>query len=114
MSRPLTREQQEERVRAILSHPPTATHAQVSQATGYDREIVRRVRVGLRFADVLPELERLEPELTGARCRECVQWEPCQSQIDGQRLGRCTLGIPEARSDGQSWARGCGAFTRAG
>jgi hypothetical protein len=112
MTRPLSLRQKEARVRAILAHPFTATHAAVAAATGFDREIVRRIRVGARYADLLPELERMEPERLDARCHQCVQWEPCKVKVSGERLGRCTLGIPECRSDGQTWARGCGAFSR--
>ena len=97
-------------VRAILAHPPTATHSAIGAELGVGREVVRRIRLGQRWSDVAPEIERLEPDQIGRECRWCVHWEP-RAGNDGR--GRCGLGIPEPRTEGLTWARGCGAYTRA-
>ena len=104
------RERIEALVRAILAHPPTTTHSAIGAELGVGREVVRRVRLGLRWSEVAPELERFEPDQAGRECRWCVHWEP-GAGIEGR--GRCGLGIPEPSTEGLTWARGCGAFTRA-
>jgi hypothetical protein len=103
-----TPEQREERVRLILAFPPTATHLHIAEQTGISRETVRRVRVGQMWAKVAPELERMEPDQSSRQCRWCIHWEPRAAA----GRGCCGLGIPEPQTDGQTYARGCGAFTR--
>lgn len=109
MAKALSPEQNIERVRAILSYPPTVSHAEVSLRTGYDREIIRRIRIGLKFSDVLKELPRMDPKQSSSRCCHCSQWD-----IGSDGRGKCSLGIPESKTDGQTWARGCAAFTFGG
>lgn len=106
----LSAEAKIERVLAILSYPLTSSHMSVAAATGFDREIVRRIRLGIKFSDILPELPRMDPEVSRARCNQCVQWKPAD-KVEADRYGECTLGIPECKTDGTKWARGCGAFT---
>lgn len=106
-------DQREQCVRAILSFPAGVRHAVIAAQTGINRETVRRVRYGRLWAQVLPELARLEPETTLDRCQQCVQFIPCRSSVEGIRRGRCALGIPECVTEGPTWARGCGAFSRA-
>jgi hypothetical protein len=89
-------------VRAVLSQSPALGHTEVAALAGVDRDTARRVRLGLKWADVLPELPRLDPATWAASCLQCKQWE-----ADGER---CMLGIPECKSEGPTWARGCGAF----
>ena len=108
---PFTPQEREIRVQAILSQPPTASHAAVMRTTGYDRETIRRVRLGTLWADVLPHLERMSPEAAPIRCNRCVHWERRSSHAGD--IGTCGLGIPEPEIEGQTWARGCGAFTQA-
>jgi transposase-like protein len=89
-------------VRAILSQSPALTHGDTAALAGVARNTARLVRLGLQWADVLPELPRLDPATWAASCLQCKQWE-----ADG---GRCMLGIPECKSEGPTWARGCGAY----
>ena len=93
-------------VRNILSRSPLETHAAIAERFGCHRETVRLVRFGRRWADVAPDLERLDPAASGANCYLCCHW----SQGDGDNPAGCTLGIPEAATDGQIYARGCGAY----
>lgn len=99
-------ESREELVRSILSRSPLETHAAIAEQLGCHRETVRLVRFGRRWADVAPELERLDPAASGANCYLCCHWR----QGGGDNPGACTLGIPEAATDGQLYARGCGAY----
>lgn len=92
-------------VRAILARPADQSHQSVARALGLSRETVRKVRYGLQWADLAPELERLDQASQGAFCSWCVHWKAAGT-------GSCTLGIPEAVSEGQLHARGCGAFKR--
>lgn len=99
----------EESVRLVLSQPPDMRLAEIAELAGLDKETARRIRVGLRFADVAPELPRLTVEQMGRRCWLCVQWEGAAGASGADRYGRCHLGIPEA-TESQLWARGCGAY----
>jgi hypothetical protein len=99
-------------VRAVLSQPPDLSLAEISELTGINRDTVRRIRLGLIWSDVLPELERMTAEESSRRCSGCVQWVPPSGKGREHRYGRCHLGIEEA-TETQTWARGCGAFMRA-
>lgn len=94
--------QHEAVVRAILSRSPDVPHMVVAADLGIHRDTVRKVRYGLQWSNVLPDLERLDPDQAGARCWACVQWTG----------DRCGLGIPECATEGHTWARGCGAFSQ--
>jgi len=102
--------QREARVRAVLNFPPTAIPSLAAAALGIDQTTFRRIRLGRLWGDVLPELERMTPEQTQRLCWQCVQWKASTSRAGGDRQGRCLLGVPECRTDGHTWARGCGAF----
>jgi len=99
-------------VRAVLSQPPHFSLVQISEIIGIDRDTVRRIRLGLIWSDVLPELPRMTAEESSRRCWACVQWVPPSGTGREHRYGRCHLGIQEA-TETQTWARGCGAFMRA-
>jgi len=97
--------EQEAAVRAILKRSPAESHQSVAAALGLHRATVRKIRFGLQWPDVLPELDRLEERHSGAYCYRCTHWSK-------KGEGSCTLGIPEAALEGQLAARGCGAFNR--
>ena len=99
-------------VGAVLSQPPDFSLVQISEITGIDRDTVRRIRLGLIWSDVLPDMERMTAEKSSRRCWSCVQWVPPSGTGREHRYGRCHLGIQEA-TETQTWARGCGAFMRA-
>ena len=99
-------------VRAVLSQPPDLSLAEISEITGINRDTVRRIRLGLIWSDVLPEMDRMTAEQSSRRCQACVQWVPPSGTGREHRYGRCHLGIQEA-TETQTWARGCGAFMRA-
>ena len=102
----------EEMVRGVLSQPPDWSLSQIAAATGIERDTARRIRLGIRYPDVLPELPRMTLEEFRRRCSSCVQWEGPVGPSGSDRYGSCKLGIPEARET-QTWARGCGAYMAA-
>ena len=101
----LVTSQQVEVVRAVLERAPTESHQAAAAALGLSRHTVRKIRFGLQWPEVLPELERLEERHSGAYCYRCCHWSE-------KGEGSCTLGFPEAALEGQLAARGCGAFSR--
>ena len=102
----------EAKVRAVLTQPPNLSLAEIAELTGIHPNTVRRIRLGLIHADVLPEMDRMTAEESSRRCWSCVQWVPPSGIGREHRYGRCHLGIQEA-TETQTWARGCGAFMRA-
>jgi hypothetical protein len=96
-------------VRLVLSQPPHLSLSQIAELTGIERDFARRIRLGLRYGDVLPELPRMTLEGSRRRCQNCVQWVPPAGSGRLHRYGRCHLGHEEA-TETQTWARGCGAF----
>ena len=107
-----TRLSPEQMVRLVLGQPPDWSLAQIAEATGIERDLARRIRLGIRFSDVLPGLPRMTREESQRRCSGCVQWVPPSGSGREHRYGRCHLGIPEA-TEIQTWARGCGAYAPA-
>ena len=102
----------EESIRQVLAQPPDMSLADIAELVGIDRDTARKIRLGLRFAHVAPELPRMTLEESRRRCWACVQWEAPRGQGGSDRFGSCHLGIPEAQ-ESQTWARGCGAFAPA-
>jgi hypothetical protein len=88
-------------VRAVLTAPPGMSNQATADATGCNRESVRRIRLGILWGDVLPRLPRFTAANYTARCTACVQWT-------GET---CGLEIPEA-AENPRYARECSAFMR--
>ena len=103
------RPSREATVRQVLNQPPNLSLAEISKLTGIDPDTVRRIRLGIIYADVLPELDRMTAEESSRRCWDCVQWVAPSGSGREHRYGRCHLGIQEA-TETQTWARGCGAY----
>jgi transcriptional regulator with XRE-family HTH domain len=102
----------EELIRQVLAQPPDVSLVEIAKLTGLSKDVVRRIRLGLRFKDVAPDLPRMTLEESQRRCYDCVQWEGPIGPGGADRYGRCHLGIPEA-TESQTWARGCGAYAPA-
>ena len=93
-------------VRSILGRSPLETHAAIAERFECNRETVRNIRFGLQWADVAPELERLDLiTYNDATCYRCIHGRPV-----GENNGPCILDSPEAAIDGPTYARGCGAY----
>jgi hypothetical protein len=99
-------------VRLVLSQPPDWNLPQIAELTGIGRDTARKIRLGIRYPQVLPELPGMTAEESSRRCRGCVQWVPPSGTGRKHRYGRCHLGIAEA-TETQTWARGCGAYMAA-
>lgn len=110
-------DKREEITRAVLNAPIELSHKRLALQLGINRELVRMIRYGLTYTNVLPDLLRLEPDQPRRRCDQCVHWvaerlrKRNENQEDIRRLGHCSLGIPEA--DNLRYGRGCGAFAKA-
>ena len=102
----------EEMVRRVLSQPPHLSLAQIAELTGIKPDAARRIRLGIRFRDVLPEIPRMTLEESRRRCQNCAQWNPPAETGRANRYGSCDLGHVEA-TETQTWARGCGAYSPA-
>jgi hypothetical protein len=115
--RPISTAERERITRHVLLAPIEASHKVVGAAVGIGRSLTCMIRYGKAYADVLPDLPRLEPDQTRRRCDQCVHWiaerirTRSETQEDVRRLGKCSLEIPEAEN--MRYARGCGAFTKA-
>ena len=115
--RPITLAEKQHVTRHVLLAPIEVSHQIVGDQVGIGRSLTRMIRYGQAYADVLPELPRLEPDQTRRRCDQCVHWKAqrirtrSETQDDIRRHGFCTLEIPEAEN--MRYARGCGAFTKA-
>ena len=97
-------------VRAVLTQPRWFSHVDIAAAVGCSHDTVRKIRLGLRHCDILPNLPRMTTATYQRRCRMCVQWEPDLAVAAEPCDGYCKLGIPEAAEEGQHWARSCAAF----
>lgn len=93
-------------VREILAAPQEVRHTELGQQLGCSRETVRRVRFGLMWGGIAPELERQPRERTGAVCTGCRLFEA--------KASTCSQGYPEAFHDGGEanlrYAQQCPAF----
>ena len=93
-------------VREILAAPQDVRHTELGQQLGVSRETVRRVRFGIMWPTVAPELERQPRERTGALCTGC--------RLFGAKAAACSQGYPEAfNDDGDAnlrYAQQCPAF----
>ena len=113
-----TLEEQEAVCRTVLTAPIETTSAALAEQVGRSPEFVRMVRLGLRYANVLPDLERITPAAMTRTCVDCSLFhhQPGRMQNNGNPgarvCGVCTIGIPEAENI--SFARGCGAFQAVG
>ena len=110
--------QREAMVRAILSAPIEMNHQTIAEQVGIGRENVRLIRIGLRHANLAPELPRIDPRHVTRKCTQCRHFIHKKSRtidpkagIDHKSMGSCGLGIPEAYY--LAYARGCGAFAEA-
>ena len=82
----------EEMVRRVLNQPPDWSLAQIDAATGIKADAARRIRLGIRYRDVLPELPRMTIEESWRQCSNCVQWNAPSGSGRKHRYGSCNLG----------------------
>ena len=102
---------------AVLTAPCELPSAVLADRVGLSRQLVRQIRIGDRYAEVLPHLPRIEPQAMQRSCLHCELFLARPSRLrgkDGSDIhshGRCSIGIPEAEIC--HYARGCGVFVEA-
>jgi hypothetical protein len=104
-----TREEREAIALAVLTAPCETPSAVLADRVGVAREMVRCIRIGTRYASVLPHLERIDPAAMVRTCMDCALFERTPRRVhQANGCGQCSLGYPEAENI--HYARGCGAF----
>jgi len=108
-------------IRAILTAPISITNEALRQQFAIkDRKTVANIRLGRTCKNIAPELPRLTsipPDYARRQtCKMCKLFEPTPCRIDRidsersiQRLGYCTIGIPEC-NDSLHFASQCPSF----
>jgi len=102
---------------AVLTAPCELPSAVLADRVGLSRQLVRQIRIGDRYAEVLPHLPRIDPQAMQRSCLDCQLFLARPSRLRGDDgldvrvYGRCSIGIPEAANI--HYARGCGAFVEA-
>ena len=66
---------------------------------GCSRELIRQIRSGLIYKDLLPEWFRSPPKAGDPTCEQCKFW------IEG-----CSMGFPDPEIEGPRFARDCSVF----
>lgn len=79
-------------IRAIVEAPLSVPHAELARQVGVGVDTCRRIRYGISWSEVLPELPRHTPrKALDYNCRSCRLFD-----------GMCTLRYPESiGSDGR-------------
>jgi len=111
-----TTQEREQITRTVLSAPLETPSKAIAEQLGLSRQMVASIRIGRRYADVLPHLPRVEPEAMQRTCLNCALFHHQPGRLrdensDTRTYGRCSIGIPEA-AESLHYARGCGAFQR--
>jgi hypothetical protein len=66
---------------------------------GCSRELIRQIRSGLIYKDLLPNWFRSPPTAGDPTCQQCIHWS------DG-----CSMGFPDVEIEGPRFARDCSVF----
>jgi hypothetical protein len=97
-------------VSAVLAMEPETVVKDAARELGIHRSTFNRIRLGLMYHDVLPDLRRLTSEQTRRSCELCVHWNEPKEPIKNP----CGIKIPECKQRGRQWARMCSCFKPAG
>ena len=109
-----TKEEREAIALTVLTAPCETPSAVLADRVGLSRQLVRQIRVGDCYAEVLPHLPRIDPDAMKRSCLDCQLFHHQLGRLRGDDgsdvrvYGRCSIGIPEAANI--HYARGCGAF----
>jgi hypothetical protein len=77
----------------------TDGHQSLADQHGCSRELIRQIRSGLIYKDLLPYWFRSPPKAGDPNCQQCKFWS------DG-----CSMGFPDAEIEGPRFARDCSVF----
>lgn len=102
--------EREELTRGVLLMPLEMSHALIAERFGIQRETARKIRYGQINADVASDLPRVEKGQLTRSCQQCIHWDTRlhRDRPSGDRLGACSLDLPEGGERG--FARLCAAF----
>jgi len=101
---------------AVLTAPCELPSAVLADRVGLSRQLVRQIRIGDRYAEVLPHLPRIDPQAMQRSCLDCQLFLARPYRLRGddgsdvRSFGSCSIDIPEAANI--HYARGCGAFVK--
>ena len=77
----------------------TDDHKSLAKRYGCSRELIRQIRNGSIYKDLLPEWFRSPPKAGDPTCEQCKFWS------DG-----CSMGFPDPEIEGPRFARDCSVF----
>ena len=83
----------------IAIRQSTDGHQSLADQHGCSRELIRQIRSGLIYRDLLPEWFRSPPKAGDPTCEQCRFWS------DG-----CSMGFPDAELEGPRFAHDCSVF----
>ena len=89
----------------------TDSYQLLADQHGCSRELIRQIRSGLIYKDLLPEWFRSPAKAGDPTCRQCqfyVEAKPEQIEVEAQKES-CSLGIPEFDAEGVRAIRDCSA-----
>lgn len=89
----------------------TDNHQELANQYGCSRELIRQIRNGKIYRDLLPKWFRAPAKDGDPTCRQCqfyVEAKPEQVEVDAQEQS-CSLGIPEFETQGVRAIRDCSA-----
>lgn len=98
-------------VKEILRAPANSLPRDLAEQFGCHVQLVRDIRRGRGYMDVLPNLRRIPfVDRTGG-CHGCVYYVPRQKRQDNTYIrNRCTLGLAELVEGGPSVGKDCSWF----
>ena len=90
----------------------TDNHKSLAKRYGCSRELIRQIRNGSIYKDLLPEWFRAPAKAGDPTCEQCEFYVKAkQGQLDEEGQDKsCSLGIPEFETEGVRAARDCSAF----
>ena len=89
----------------------TDGYQELSNQYGCSRELIRQIRNGKIYRDLLPEWFRAPARASDPTCKQCkfyLEAKPEQVEVDAQEQS-CSLGIPEFETQGVRAIRDCSA-----
>lgn len=87
-----------EQVAAIIAS--SESHSALSRIYGCSYELIRQIRAGQIYRDLLPDGYRPPPRRGDPSCERCRYW-------DGEA---CRMGFPDPQEEGPGFARDCELF----
>ena len=77
----------------------TDSYQLLADQHGCSRELIRQIRSGLIYKDLLPGWFRSPPKASDPNCEQCKFWS-----------NGCSMGFPDPETEGPWFARDCSVF----